>query len=36
MDFTRSYKKYGLNINKNGDLEYKEWAPAAREVSLVR
>lgn len=36
LDFTRSYKKYGLNVNKNGDLEYREWAPAAREVSIVR
>lgn len=35
LEFTRSYNKYGLNINKDGDLEYREWAPAAREVSLV-
>jgi len=34
-EFTRSYKKFGLNINADGDLEYREWAPAAREVSIV-
>lgn len=28
-NFARSYKKFGLNINKDGDLEYREWAPAA-------
>lgn len=36
LEFARSYKKFGLNINANGDLEYREWAPVAREVSLVR
>jgi 1,4-alpha-glucan branching enzyme len=35
IEFTRSYKKFGLNINKDGDLEYREWAPSARELSIV-
>ena len=35
LDFTRSYNHFGLNINADGDLEYREWAPAAQEVSLV-
>jgi 1,4-alpha-glucan branching enzyme len=35
LDFARSYKRYGLNVNKDGDLEYREWAPGAKEVSLV-
>lgn len=34
-DFARSYKKFGLNINAKGDLEYREWAPSARELSIV-
>jgi len=36
IDFARSYKKFGLNIDINGNLVYREWAPGAREVSLVR
>lgn len=35
LEFARSYKKFGLNINKDGDLEYREWAPSAKGVSLV-
>lgn len=35
LDFAHSYKKFGLNINENGDLEYREWAPNAKGVSLV-
>lgn len=35
LDFARSYTKYGLNINAKGDLEYREWAPGAKELSLV-
>lgn len=34
-NFARSYNKFGLVVNANGDLEYREWAPAAKEVSLV-
>lgn len=35
LDFAHSYNKFGLNINQDGDLEYREWAPNAKEVSLV-
>ena len=35
LEFTRSYRKFGLNINKDGDLEYREWAPNAKELSIV-
>jgi 1,4-alpha-glucan branching enzyme len=35
LEFVRSYKKFGLNINADGNLEYREWAPSAREVSIV-
>lgn len=34
-DFARSYKKFGLNINSDGKLEYREWAPGAKALSLV-
>lgn len=35
LEFAHSYKKFGLNINADGDLVYSEWAPAAKELSLV-
>ena len=35
MNIVHSYKHYGLNFNEEGDLVYKEWAPEAKEVSLV-
>ena len=36
INFARnSYNRFGLNINKDGDLEYREWAPNAKEVSIV-
>ena len=35
LEFTRSYQRYGINLNKDGDLEYREWAPNAKGVSLV-
>jgi 1,4-alpha-glucan branching enzyme len=35
LDFAHSYKKFGLNVNEEGDLEYREWAPNAKELSLV-
>jgi len=34
-EFARSYNKFGLNINSDGDQVYREWAPAAKEVSIV-
>lgn len=36
LNFARSYKKFGLNINESGDLVYREWAPGAKQLSLVR
>lgn len=35
LEFARSYKRFGLNVNENGDLVYREWAPAAKGISLV-
>ena len=36
VEFARqSYKTFGLNVNKDGDLEYREWAPNAKELSIV-
>lgn len=35
LNFARSYERYGLNIDKDGNIVYREWAPAARELSLV-
>jgi len=30
-----SYKKFGLHISENGDINYREWAPSAQTLSLV-
>jgi len=30
----RSYKKYGLHVQDNGDIKYIEWAPAAKSLSI--
>lgn len=35
LDFAKSYKKFGLNIDNEGNIEYREWAPAAKELSIV-
>jgi hypothetical protein len=34
-EFARSYEKYGVFLNKDGNIEYREWAPDAKQVSLV-
>lgn len=34
MNIGRSYKKYGLVLQPNGDLTYTEWAPAAKRITL--
>lgn len=34
LNIGRSYKKYGLNLQPNGDLIYKEWAPSAKSISI--
>ncbi len=33
-NFYRSYNKYGLQLKENGDIEYREWAPCAKALSL--
>ncbi|XRM45545.1 alpha-1,4-glucan branching enzyme [Aspergillus tubingensis] len=33
--FSRGYERYGLNVNANGDITYREWAPNAVEAELV-
>lgn len=33
--FTRSYQRMGLNVQPNGDIIYREWAPNAVFASLV-
>ena len=30
-----SYKTFGLHIQENGDIKYKEWAPSAQGLTLV-
>ena len=34
LNIARSYKKYGLNLQPNGDITYKEWAPSAKSISI--
>ena len=31
----QSYTKYGLNLQENGDIVYREWAPGAQALSIV-
>ncbi|CAG8573050.1 1876_t:CDS:10 [Diversispora eburnea] len=33
--FTRGYEKFGINVDKNGDIIYREWAPGAQSASLI-
>ncbi|CAG8726671.1 29437_t:CDS:10, partial [Racocetra persica] len=33
--FTRSYEHYGLNVQPNGDIVYREWAPNATNACLI-
>ena len=35
IGFARSYQRYGIFVNADGDIEYREWAPGAKELSLV-
>ena len=30
----KSYKHFGLNLEANNDVIYREWAPAAKSVTL--
>lgn len=34
VEIGRSYNKYGLNLQPNGDIIYKEWAPGAKSISI--
>ena len=34
LNIGRSYEKYGLNLKPNGDIEYVEWAPSAKSISI--
>jgi len=36
LGISHSYKKFGLNLQSNGDITYKEWAPSAKALSIVR
>ncbi|KAG6842032.1 alpha-1,4-glucan branching enzyme [Blastosporella zonata] len=33
--FTKGYLKFGFNIAKSGEVVYREWAPNAKEASLI-
>ena len=35
LGVSRSYRKFGLNLLANADVIYREWAPAAKSLSLV-
>lgn len=34
-EFTRGYEYYGLNVQKDNSVVYREWAPNAVTASLV-
>ena len=34
LNIGRSYTKYGLNVQPNGDMIYNEWAPNAKSISI--
>ena len=33
--FTKGYFKFGLNVQEDGSIVYREWAPNAREAVLI-
>jgi 1,4-alpha-glucan branching enzyme len=33
--FSRGYEHFGLNVQPNGDIMYREWAPNAATASLI-
>ena len=35
LELARSYKRFGLHLQPNGDITYKEWAPSAKALSIV-
>jgi hypothetical protein len=34
-EFTKGYEYYGFNVQKDGSVMYREWAPNAVTASLV-
>jgi len=34
VNIGKSYEKYGLNVQPNGDIEYVEWAPNANGLTI--
>lgn len=34
LSIARGYKKYGLQVQANGDIEYNEWAPGAKALTI--
>jgi 1,4-alpha-glucan branching enzyme len=34
INISRSYKKFGLQIQDNGDIQFMEWAPNAKSMSI--
>ncbi|THC99792.1 hypothetical protein EYZ11_000722 [Aspergillus tanneri] len=33
--YSRGYERFGLNVDANGNITYREWAPNALEAQLV-
>lgn len=33
--FSKGYEKFGFNIDSNGQVTYREWAPNARDAYLI-
>ncbi|KAL5530287.1 GLC3 [Sanghuangporus sanghuang] len=33
--FSKGYERFGLNVDENGDITYREWAPNAKEAVLI-
>jgi 1,4-alpha-glucan branching enzyme len=33
--FSRGYERFGLNVGKNNEVVYREWAPNAVKASLI-
>ena len=33
--FSKGYERYGLHVQSNGDIVYREWAPNATQAFLI-
>ena len=33
--FSKGYEKFGFNVDKDGSIIYREWAPNANEAALI-